>query len=101
MQQPGRNSWNWGTGFFGSSKVKPLVEVPRSERAARRTQELIAQLEKEMAKTQHQSLEERKRVFKDLQRRFHPDKNLLEEESATLAFQHLMDSRASYLKGGR
>lgn len=96
-----RNSWNWGTGFFGSSKVKPLVEVPRSERAARRTQELIAQLEKEMAKTQHQSLEERKRVFKDLQRRFHPDKNLLEEESATLAFQHLMDSRASYLKGGR
>lgn len=96
-----RNSWNWGAGFFGSSKVKPLVEVPRSERAARRTQELIAQLEKEMAKTQHQSLEERKRVFKDLQRRFHPDKNLLEEESATLAFQHLMDSRASYLKGGR
>ena len=93
------SAWNWGTGFFGSNKVKPLVEVP-SETAARRTQELIAQLEEEMTKTRHHTLEERKKVFKDLQRRFHPDKNLSEEVSATLAFQHLMDSRSTYLKGG-
>ncbi|CAK9002954.1 unnamed protein product [Durusdinium trenchii] len=92
----GRAPWNWGSNLFGSSKVKPLIEA-QCEKTARRTQELIAELEAQMAKTRPLPLEERKRVFKDLQRRFHPDKNLLEEESATLAFQHLMDSRHTYL----
>ncbi|CAJ1402730.1 unnamed protein product [Effrenium voratum] len=98
-KSPVGHSWNWGSGIFAGNKVKPLFQVPQAaDLEAKRTRELIAQLEEEMQKTRVLPLEERKRVFKDLQRRFHPDKNPLEEQSATLAFQHLMDSRHSYLR---
>eukprot|EP00439_Symbiodinium_sp_Y106_P016034 s8523_g2.t1 len=48
-------------------------------------------------RTRSSPLEERKKVFRDLQRQLHPDKNLHDQEAAKLAFQKLMESRDSYL----
>jgi hypothetical protein len=42
--------------------------------------------------------DERKRIFKDLQRSLHPDKNLEQAEAAKLAFQKLMEQRDSFLR---
>jgi len=44
-----------------------------------------------------QPLEERKKVFRDLQRQLHPDKNIDQADAAKLAFQRLMEQRASFL----
>jgi len=51
----------------------------------------------ELERTKGEPLEARKRIFKELQRRLHPDKNLEYPEAAKLAFQRLMESRGSYL----
>jgi len=96
-------AWNWGAGIFsGHSKVGAFnsTELARQEvdQVTERTNELIAMLDAEMSSTKDRPLEARRRVFKDLQRRFHPDKNPAEEHAATLAFQHLMASRQGYLR---
>lgn len=52
--------------------------------------------------TRSRPLEERKRIFKELQRTLHPDKNMAtpeQEEAAKMAFQKLMEERAFYFKG--
>ncbi|CAE7726925.1 Acaa1a, partial [Symbiodinium microadriaticum] len=46
----------------------------------------------EQDRTRSSPLEERKKVFRDLQRQLHPDKNLHDQEAAKLAFQKLMES---------
>lgn len=43
------------------------------------------------------SLDERKKVFKDLQRQLHPDKNIEQAEAAKQAFQKLMEQRGPFL----
>jgi len=42
-------------------------------------------------------LEERKKLFKDLQRQLHPDKNIEQPEAAKQAFQKLMEQRGPFL----
>jgi DnaJ-class molecular chaperone len=53
---------------------------------------------KKLDKARSLPLEERKRVFKDLQRQLHPDKNMEQAEAAKLAFQKLMEQRGSFLE---
>jgi len=59
---------------------------------------MVAKVLKELEQTRNEPLEARKKVFKDLQRRLHPDKNLDCPEAAKLAFQQLMDNRVMYLR---
>lgn len=58
----------------------------------------IASMLKELELTREESLPERKRVFRKLQRELHPDKNVDCEEEAKLAFQELMLQRSCYLR---
>eukprot|EP00403_Amphidinium_massartii_P018746 CAMPEP_0178420620 /NCGR_PEP_ID=MMETSP0689_2-20121128/26227_1 /TAXON_ID=160604 /ORGANISM="Amphidinium massartii, Strain CS-259" /LENGTH=1043 /DNA_ID=CAMNT_0020042109 /DNA_START=1 /DNA_END=3132 /DNA_ORIENTATION=+ len=60
---------------------------------------LISDMEKQLERNKNESLETRKRIFKDLQRQLHPDKNMDQPESAKLAFQKLMEQRATFLAG--
>eukprot|EP00933_Yihiella_yeosuensis_P061818 TRINITY_DN64683_c0_g1_i1.p1 TRINITY_DN64683_c0_g1~~TRINITY_DN64683_c0_g1_i1.p1 ORF type:complete len:449 (-),score=61.12 TRINITY_DN64683_c0_g1_i1:93-1355(-) len=59
---------------------------------------LIDQLEELLQASAAQPFVERRRVFRDLQRRFHPDKNIEDPESAKLVFQHLMDRQRGFLR---
>lgn len=59
---------------------------------------LLAAVEHELKRISCQSLSERRKSFRELQRRFHPDKNLSQPEAAKLAFQALMDSKKIYLE---
>jgi len=51
----------------------------------------------QLDKARSKPLDERKRIFKDLQRNLHPDKNLEQPEAAKLAFQKLMEQRGPFL----
>mmetsp|Transcript_56610 Transcript_56610/g.132832 ORF Transcript_56610/g.132832 Transcript_56610/m.132832 type:complete len:1004 (-) Transcript_56610:124-3135(-) len=77
-----------------SGKWWSKAEDPES-----RSQSLITDMEKQLEKSKHEPLETRKRIFKDLQRQLHPDKNMDQPETAKLAFQKLMEQRATYLAG--
>jgi len=52
----------------------------------------------QLKETREEPLIERKRVFRELQRQLHPDKNVDCAEEAKLAFQELMQQRTAYLK---
>jgi len=65
---------------------------------AKQASSLSAGVREKLDQTRNAPLEERKKVFKDLQRQLHPDKNPECQEAAKLAFQQLMDSRNLYLR---
>jgi len=71
----------------------------KSEDPESRSQSLITDMEKQLEKSKNEPLENRKKIFKDLQRQLHPDKNMDQPETAKLAFQKLMEQRATYLAG--
>jgi len=52
----------------------------------------------QLDQTRGQPLVERKRIFRELQRQLHPDKNVDCAEEAKMAFQELMQQRAFYFK---
>lgn len=58
---------------------------------------LVVEVEQELEKARQLSLHEKQKVFRDLQRRFHPDKNLQFPEAAKLAFQRLMQAQGVFL----
>jgi hypothetical protein len=60
----------------------------------------IRQIEEELVRATSMPLQQREKVFRDLQRRYHPDKNLQCPEAAKLAFQRLMQERTSFLRDG-
>jgi len=59
---------------------------------------LIQEMEEMLLETRDQPLVQRQRIFRDLQRRLHPDKNATCAEAAKLAFQELMDRKRVYLR---
>merc|ERR1712232_97200 len=89
--------WLWesaaGVDQFRSAAAKVHSETDPAVRAA----QLVAPVSLQLQQTQGKSLMERKRIFRELQRQLHPDKNTDEPEVAKLAFQRLMDQRATYL----
>lgn len=78
---------------------KPMEPPPQPPKPPPSADSLIAAMTQQLQETHGQPLEERKRLFRELQRQLHPDKNVECEEAAKLAFQELMQQRASYLRG--
>mmetsp|Transcript_111341 Transcript_111341/g.347063 ORF Transcript_111341/g.347063 Transcript_111341/m.347063 type:complete len:101 (+) Transcript_111341:2-304(+) len=50
-----------------------------------------------LEQTQNDPFDVRQRIFRELQRQMHPDKNLDREEEAKSAFQQLMEQKRAYL----
>lgn len=84
----GQPKWHGFLGFMSAGKGKQ--EKPQVESRA-------SMMLKQLEETRGTSFSERKRIFRELQRQLHPDKNVDCEEEAKLAFQELMQQRASYL----
>eukprot|EP00929_Paragymnodinium_shiwhaense_P043032 TRINITY_DN22182_c0_g1_i2.p1 TRINITY_DN22182_c0_g1~~TRINITY_DN22182_c0_g1_i2.p1 ORF type:complete len:794 (-),score=196.51 TRINITY_DN22182_c0_g1_i2:177-2558(-) len=61
--------------------------------------ELVSDVLRQLEATRSKPLAERKKIFRDLQRQLHPDKNMEQAEAAKLAFQQLMEHRPAYLAG--
>eukprot|EP00747_Dinoflagellata_sp_TGD_P180383 gnl/TRDRNA2_/TRDRNA2_32754_c0_seq1.p1 gnl/TRDRNA2_/TRDRNA2_32754_c0~~gnl/TRDRNA2_/TRDRNA2_32754_c0_seq1.p1 ORF type:complete len:731 (-),score=111.06 gnl/TRDRNA2_/TRDRNA2_32754_c0_seq1:65-2086(-) len=80
-------------GWMGLVRGQQKPDDPDS-----RAQSLIAGIAKELERTRTGSLDDRKKTFKDLQKKYHPDKNIDDPEAAKMAFQHLMDKRQEYLR---
>lgn len=69
----------------------------RAKKQTRDASTLVADMLRELEQTRGEPLATRKGVFRELQRQLHPDKNVECEEAAKLAFQELMQQRATYL----
>lgn len=74
-----------------------LAKEKQQEAAEKKASSLMDRVMKQIDSTRDAPLEERKKVFKDLQRQLHPDKNPHDQEAAKLAFQKLMENRNIYL----
>lgn len=61
--------------------------------------DLITCMREELDQTQGLPLALKRRTFRELQLRLHPDKNVHCAEAAKLAFQELMQQRAVYFAG--
>eukprot|EP00931_Biecheleriopsis_adriatica_P043442 TRINITY_DN24841_c0_g1_i1.p1 TRINITY_DN24841_c0_g1~~TRINITY_DN24841_c0_g1_i1.p1 ORF type:complete len:597 (-),score=117.91 TRINITY_DN24841_c0_g1_i1:37-1827(-) len=87
----------------GSSRESPGGEsfhdprVAREKEASSEANDLIAKVDLELDQTMGKDLETRRRTFKNLMLKWHPDKNQ-EEELATEVFRHLMARRGRYLE---
>lgn len=79
----------------GSRGSQPAAKEP--EDPAKLAEPLIRDMRQQLDKARRESLEVRKKVFKELQRQLHPDKNPDNAEAAKLAFQSLMESRGPFL----
>lgn len=53
---------------------------------------------KQLDQARSKPIEDRKKLFKDLQRQLHPDKNIEQAEAAKMAFQKLMEQRQDFLR---
>lgn len=100
QEEEKRTGWPWGS----QKKTQPPTtgrhfqnQVPKEKDPEKKAGSMVADVLRELEQTRAQPLEARKKVFKDLQRRLHPDKNLHCPEAAKLAFQQLMENRSSYL----
>lgn len=78
-----------------SASEEVCVEMPAQEPRS----EFIVEIDELMDRARGLSLQERRKTFRELQRRIHPDKNLSDQDDAKLAFQYLMENRNLFLKG--
>lgn len=83
-----KSSW-FGGGPLGPSSAEKATQKKASSLSA----DMMAQLDGARSKP----LEDRKKLFKDLQRQLHPDKNIDQPEAAKQAFQKLMEQRGPFL----
>lgn len=77
-----------------SASKDVLLEAPAQEPCNK----FIVEIDELRDQTRGLSLQERRRTFRELQRRIHPDKNIADQDAAKLAFQYLMDNRHSFLR---
>eukprot|EP00434_Breviolum_minutum_P011774 symbB.v1.2.010390.t1/scaffold638.1/size177989/9 len=84
-----------GTGARESSKANPRVAADTA--AVPEASDLIAKVDHELDQSQCKDLETRRRVFKNLILKWHPDKNQ-EEVLAAEVFRHLMGRRGRFLE---
>lgn len=93
---PGRKSRTGASGSTrGDERANPRVAANTA--AAPEAADLIAKVDKELDQTQSKDLETRRRTFKNLILKWHPDKNQ-EEVLAAEVFRHLMSRRGRYLE---
>jgi len=89
----------------GAGKDKPSSEdhkktdprVAQETAADSAAADLIAKVDLELDQAQSKDLETRRRVFKNLMLKWHPDKNQ-EEAMATEVFRHVMARRGAFLE---
>eukprot|EP00439_Symbiodinium_sp_Y106_P036175 s1912_g4.t1 len=62
------------------------------------TERLLTEMKDTLAATHNEPVAVRRKVFRELQRKLHPDKNAHCREAAKIAFQQLMDQQSKYLK---
>jgi hypothetical protein len=74
-----------------------LVEQEIEADPIAQVKEHLFAMQQELSNTRGFPLDERQQVFRDLQRKFHPDKNPNAPEMAKIVFQRLMEARRSYL----
>lgn len=85
---------------YASQRVGDLPSaefVPQDGSAKERAESMVENVHKQLHSTRSSSLEDRKKLFRDLQRQFHPDKQMEDQEAAKLVFQRLMEMRDVYL----
>eukprot|EP00928_Gymnodinium_smaydae_P064438 TRINITY_DN47766_c0_g1_i1.p1 TRINITY_DN47766_c0_g1~~TRINITY_DN47766_c0_g1_i1.p1 ORF type:complete len:344 (-),score=56.37 TRINITY_DN47766_c0_g1_i1:66-1097(-) len=76
----------------------PREPPPTLETSARmRAASQLAEVKAELDALHGRPAEERRLAFREAQRRLHPDKNPLDREAATVAFQELMAIRRRYV----
>ena len=86
--------WLWENLLEGQARVSPgRPSASISWKAKRDYASVAAKLEE----TKGAPLDERKKIFRVLQRDLHPDKNPEEPGAANIAFQMLMDEKMMYL----
>lgn len=83
-----KSSWFGGSGPSASATDKATEKKATS---------LSADMMKRLDNARSKPIEERKKIFKDLQRELHPDKNIGQAEAAKTAFQKLMEQRGPFL----
>eukprot|EP00930_Biecheleria_cincta_P090908 TRINITY_DN8039_c0_g1_i1.p1 TRINITY_DN8039_c0_g1~~TRINITY_DN8039_c0_g1_i1.p1 ORF type:complete len:556 (+),score=74.28 TRINITY_DN8039_c0_g1_i1:2-1669(+) len=95
-----------GSATSGRQRLKPpdseppgstATEQTPPDAAEKRARSLIVDIMKKLDLTQHCPLEQRKIVFRSLQKIFNPDNNLECQDSVHQAFQKLMERRERYL----
>lgn len=96
-------TWQSFIGFVASGKAKRIAVKRRQEKTVQQDQEnsLVESMQRRLQETQSQPLCDKKRIFRDLQRQLHPDKNVNCAAAAKFAFQELMLQRDTYLLEGK
>lgn len=91
--------WKSFLGFVAAGKARKIAAKREQEKLQQKIVEdsLVESMLQKLEETRSQPLSEKKRIFRDLQRQLHPDKNVHCAEAAKLAFQELMMQRNSYL----
>jgi hypothetical protein len=96
-------SWQSFLGYVFAGKAKKTAPKQEQEKEVQKEVQqkvedpLVESMQRQLQETQSQPLEEKKRIFRDLQRQLHPDKNVDNAAAAKHAFQELMLQRNSYL----
>lgn len=88
----GRRLWTWPAWLRRCGRLRSAT--PADSAAA-----LLAAMRETLEQTKEEPPEVRRQVFRNLQRKLHPDKNVECAEAAKLAFQELMEHRKAYLTG--
>eukprot|EP00929_Paragymnodinium_shiwhaense_P099691 TRINITY_DN6147_c1_g1_i1.p1 TRINITY_DN6147_c1_g1~~TRINITY_DN6147_c1_g1_i1.p1 ORF type:complete len:698 (+),score=194.98 TRINITY_DN6147_c1_g1_i1:121-2214(+) len=92
-----------GASTQSEKEHRPAAEAPAApapvpvDPAAQAIADVIAEVDKELDMSMGKDMEERKKVFKALQLKWHPDKNPEDAEKASEVFKHLMKRRAGYM----
>jgi len=98
----GQSSKPGGAAAAGEAEGKRPTEggmgASSAEEDRQQAQGFVEEFVRVLSDSHRSPLPERQRIFRDLQRRFHPDKNPFRAQAATLAFQELMDRRRWYLQ---
>lgn len=81
-----KGSWFGGAGPAAAEKAT-------QKKAKTLSDDMMNRLDKNKSKP----MDERKKLFKDLQRELHPDKNIDQAEAAKQAFQKLMEEKDTFL----
>jgi len=101
QQQNDGSAHRSSTSTGRSSKVNQHEEAATTnDKLSPAAQELVSNMMQKLDAAWGSPLEERKRVFRELQRDLHPDKNMESEEeaeAAKVAFQKLMERRSGFL----
>lgn len=90
---PPPQRWRLPTFFRRSARTDEAETLP-----PRDPLQLMPDILEQLESTRGEPLAVRRKIFRELQRQLHPDKNAECEEGAKLAFQTLMERRAFYLR---